>query len=476
MHPLQPAFHTLLSHNRVNFQHNSIIRYEAEDEYSQQGRASWQRSTWLHFDRADRRNRFVTSTMTGLMVSALVIASFVPRIALFSWSAVAGNGHKPVLREGRVERLPAPILSLDFAQRSDLAVAALSDGRVRVWQLNTGEILHQFGFTEPETDQRQKDEGEVEPIRVRFSPDGKILAVSYLSRIHLYEVGTWSDLKTLGAEGEDIMRPLPPPHLSERTTGEKEPDDINTGTRKWAQRKMLGDGRTRITDFAFTPDGAEIVASYCRISCYDMPGSVRWMISGGNEPVRLWTLRTARMVWEHVSGPNRITHRVVLSPDGRLLVEVVFQPGHWGLHFRDLASGQESSLIALRPVPTEPPEVAFMPDNRRFVGLWDEPRKMWQMAMFDSGSGQVLAHFEDPAGAQHVALSPDGLWLAITTWRRPPAFKIWDVQKRKPLSTMKPDLAGVNLHSLDEIRFVGSRKIVVSDRSRGVVFTYELKD
>jgi hypothetical protein len=48
---------------------------------------------------------------------------------------------------------------------------------------------------------------------------------------------------------------------------------------------MLGDGRTRITDFAFTPDGTAIVVSYCRISCYDMPSGVRWMISNGHEPV-----------------------------------------------------------------------------------------------------------------------------------------------------------------------------------------------
>jgi WD40 repeat protein len=82
----------------------------------------------------------------------------------------AKTERKLATRDIRVERLTSPILSLDVAPGSDLAVAAMSNGRVRAWHLDTGEILHEFGFTEPETDQRQKDEGEVEPIRVRFAP------------------------------------------------------------------------------------------------------------------------------------------------------------------------------------------------------------------------------------------------------------------------------------------------------------------
>jgi hypothetical protein len=44
---------------------------------------------------------------------------------------------------------------------------------------------------------RQKEEGEVEPIRVHFAPDGKMLAASYLSRVYLYDTHTWSQVKSL---------------------------------------------------------------------------------------------------------------------------------------------------------------------------------------------------------------------------------------------------------------------------------------
>lgn len=404
----------------------------------------------------------------------LIVGSLVLGIARSSATSVKG-GRKPALSEIRVDRLPAPILSLDVASGSDLAAAALSDGRARIWHLDTGVVVHEFGFTEPETDQRQKDEREVEPIRVHFAPDGKILGVSYLSRIHLYQVGTWSEAKSLGVEGEDMMRPVPSPQVSQRPLVEKESDDINTGTRKWVQLKMLGDGRTRITDFAFTPDGKGIVVSYCRISCYDMPTGVRWMISNGHEPVRLWELGTGRMVWEHYSGPNRITDRVVASPDGKLLVEAVFRPGHWDLQVRDLATGRESHSIPLSAVPNEPPDVVFTPDSCCFVSIWDEPRKLWQMALFDTASGQVLVHFTDFAGAQRVAISANGKWLAITTWRGK-AIKLWDMATRKPLVTIKPRYPDVQVGHFD-VRFTSDgRRIVVSDPSNGLVFTYAVTD
>jgi len=412
--------------------------------------------------------------ITARRFLVVVVGSLLLGIALSSATDFEGS-RKTALSQIRVERLPAPILSLDVAPGSDLAAAALSDGRVRVWHSDTGEVAHEFGFTEPETDARQKDEGEVEPIRVRFAPDGKILGVSYLSRIHLYQVGTWSEAKTLGVDGEEVMRPVPRPHLSQRPLVETEPDDINTGTRKWEERKTLGDGRTRITDIAFTPNGHAVVASYCRGSCYDKPSSITFSYASGHDPVRLWEIGTGRMVWEHDSGPNRITDRVVPTPDGKWLVEVVFRPGHWDLHVRDLATGRESHSIPLSAMPNEPPDVVFTPDSCCFVSIWDEPRKMWQMALFDTASGQVLAHFTDFAGAQRVAISANGKWLAITTWRGK-AVKLWDMAKRKSLATMTPRQAGVQIRYFD-VRFaLDGRRILVSDQPNGLVFIYAMTD
>jgi WD40 repeat protein len=411
----------------------------------------------------------IKKTGVLLILPALVIAALpLPTVH-------AGRDGNPAVREMRVERLSAPVLSLDVAPGGDLAVAAMSDGRARVWHLDTGELVREFSFTEPDTDARQKDEGEVEPIRVRFAPDGKALGVSYLSHVYLYSVAAWSESKALGVDGEDVVRPIPRPELSSRSAIEKTPDDINTDTRKWDQRKTLGDGRTRITDFAFTAGGAELVVSYCRQSCYDRPSSFAFRFPGPSDPVRLWELKTGRMMWEHHSDLNQIPERVVPSPDGKLFAEVVFQPGHWLLQLQDFATSRELCSIVFLPHlhPHEPPDVAFTPDSRHFVTLWSEPKKMWQMAMFDATSGDIVEHFIDHAGAQRVAASTNGLWLAITTWRGA-ALKLWDLERRKPLLTITPRFAGVHPRTLD-VRFaMNDQRVVVSDKSNGLVFTYAL--
>ncbi len=98
---------------------------------------------------------------------------------------------------------------------------------------------------------------------------------------------------------------------------------------------------------------------------------------------------------------------------------------------------------------------------------------MWQMALFDVTSGEIVDRFIDHAGALRVAASVNGLWLAITTWRGA-ALKLWDLERRKPLLTMTPRFSGVHVKSLD-VRFaMNDQRIVVSDKSNGLVFTYEL--
>jgi len=60
-----------------------------------------------------------------------------------------------------------------------MAAVALSDLRVRVWRLDSGQVERELSFPEPETDQRLKLDSDVEPISLRFSPDGKTLAVGF---------------------------------------------------------------------------------------------------------------------------------------------------------------------------------------------------------------------------------------------------------------------------------------------------------
>ena len=134
----------------------------------------------------------------------------------------------------------------------------------------------------------------------------------------------------------------------------------------------------------------------------------------------------------------------------------------------------------------EAPDFVFTPDGGQFVTLWSEPGekpvrpgkvpkfKREEAALFETSTGQTMANFSDRAGVHGVALSPDGLWLATTTWHGI-AFELWSLRMRKPLVTVTPRLIGLQVPLLETIRFAAQgREIVVCDRRKGLLFTYQL--
>ncbi len=90
-------------------------------------------------------------------------------------SSISQQKTKPYLREVRIDILSAFILSFDIASNSDLAAAAVADRRIRVWKLSSGEVIHEFSFPSPETDENLKFPGATEPISVRFFARCEIL-------------------------------------------------------------------------------------------------------------------------------------------------------------------------------------------------------------------------------------------------------------------------------------------------------------
>jgi WD40 repeat protein len=228
-------------------------------------------------------------------------------------ATVLGTGVEPTLQQVRIEELSKPILAFDIAKGSDLAAVALADLRVRVWKLSSGKVLPEFPFTEPATNQHLKLENEVEPISLHFSPDGKTLAVGFVNAIHLYDVETWTEQVVLAVPGEDETRPgitatHQGPELTPRTAEQariqsEEPVlDMNQTMRKWATQRHQGDGRTRISDFAFAGGDQLLLASYCRGPCWVWPGIRRDQFLSGKDPVRLWNMRQAE------SAPDRPIH------------------------------------------------------------------------------------------------------------------------------------------------------------------------
>lgn len=393
---------------------------------------------------------------------------------------------KPYLRELRSEKLSKFILAFDIANGSDLAAAALSDLRVRIWHLDSGKVVHEFSFPEPETDQRLKLDKDVEPISVRFSPDGKTLAVSFLSRIYLYDVGTWQEQNSLGVAGEDDLRrdlDVTPAtsQLKKRSAeeaqaerGKTEPN-INEAMRGWALLRAKGDGRTRITDFTFTKGGSSILAAYCRGDCFAWPGH-RWMASPtGSDPVRLWDLRSQRIVWERQYDPKGVLARVAPSPDGKRFAAVDARPGRCAVGIYDLDEGRPLFTHPLAGC-SEPPSIAFLPEGLSFVTNRIEEgtrkNKLWRnLAVYETGTGKKIADFSRDE-VWEVAISPDGRWLASTSWRGL-RFQIWDVQAKKPIITKQPHKSNWRA-PIDRVRFSpDGRWLVVGSDEMGDLIVYQ---
>lgn len=393
---------------------------------------------------------------------------------------------KPYLRESRIEQFPKSILAFDIARGSDLAAVALSDLRVRIWRLSSGEIAHEFSFPEPATDQRLKLDIEVEPICLQFSPDGKTLAVSFLNVIHLFDVATWQERKSLAVEGEDTLRPgitviHKNPQLERRTarqaqTQSEQPNrDINQTMREWAVERHLGDGRTRIRDFDYVQDGHFILASYCRGACWVWP-AVRWdTFPSGNDLLRLWDVRSARLLWEKSYDPKGVMSRIVAAPDGKRFVGVDSELGRCAVGVYDVRDGQAIWSHRLGPC-DQPPYVTFLRDGRSFitnrVEEGNRKQKMWRVpAIYDTGTGKKIVDLSDDRGIRSADMSSDGRWLVSTTWRGD-TFQVWDMQSQKIVARQSPK--ALKHRILDRVHFSpDGRWLAVGSDEAGALIIYE---
>lgn len=371
----------------------------------------------------------------------LILVSIQPATALSS-------GVEPTLQQVRIEELSKPILAFDIAKGSDLAAVALGDLRVRVWKLSSGKVLREFSFPEPATDQHLKLEIEVEPISLHFSPDGKTLAVGFLNAIHLYDVETWAEQVVLAVPGEDETRPgmsatHQEPELRPRTDGQariqsEEPvPDINHTMRNWAKQRHQGDGRTRISDFAFAGGNQLLLASYCRGACWAWPGIRRDQFPSGRDPVRLWKVSSAERIWENSYDRDGVISRVVVLPDGERFIALDSGLGHCSVRSYDLATGQ--ALWSHAPgVCLDRQSIVILPDGKSFITnrIEDANRQNVKKhlyryaAIYDPSTGKKIADLPTADGILEADISPDGRWLASITWRGT-QFQIWDLQAKK---------------------------------------------
>jgi WD40 repeat protein len=146
--------------------------------------------------------------------------------------------------------------------------------------------------------------------------------------------------------------------------------------------------------------------------------------------VRLWNLDTGKYrVLQHGGGFS--TAGVAIDSTGHWIA--MFKPDQ-GVVIVDVQKGPLERLKLDGP---SAEALSFSPDGRRLAVATDD----FYSLVFDLGSKRVIARLYDAVEPTNVAYSPDGRFLATTSWD---SARIWDVATGKQLVRLpggEPDAA-----------------------------------
>lgn len=271
------------------------------------------------------------------------------------------------------------------------------DGTARVWDAATGEMVYSLS-------------GDPDTIGydIAFSPDGKLLAASWLSQVLIWDA----------ASGELLLR-LPGQVMGMGTTDRLafSPDSARLAVANMDGQPRIFDiasgrellvlaGHEGVTDgLAFSPDGK-------RLATGDSAGVVK-----------LWDAATGQELATMAHGGW--VHGLAFSPDGRSLAAA----GEDGrLVVWDTASG--ATALSL-PARSGLYDVIYTPDGRQLVSVHQEGTAM----LWDASTGQpgltLAGHLSTVISA---AASPDNVHLATSGYDS--TVRIWDTRPGREVLTM----------------------------------------
>ncbi len=292
----------------------------------------------------------------------------------------------------------SPVVTLAFHPAEPL-LAAGAYGRVTVWDLRTGESARVLtGVLGAVND-------------VRFSPDGKLLAVaggqpSAKGDLRLFHVGDWT-LKSALAEHHDVVaavafRPDGARLASASYDRTLRIWDVASGK----SLRTLSSHSDFVTSVAWSPDG-------------------KWLASGSKD-------RSVRLV-EADSGASKFTFSdrnedvisVAFAPDGLAVVSAGLEPN---LSWWNTETGERLRTVAGHRGAVH--ELAFSRDGKHLASAGaDGTVKLW-----DGKSGSHTRSLTTGSLAYSVALSPDGKLVAAGGFDG--LVRVFDTSKGEPRVTL----------------------------------------
>ncbi len=305
-----------------------------------------------------------------------------------------------------------------------LAVSKTKPPRIPFLQGRRPEVLLQLWNLESGKEVRQ----ETYPgaISMAFSPDSKILAISYDSQVMLRDVESGKELratrsevkwglgvlafapdgKTLAVAGHGLSRPgsrvlQPCIHLW----------DVGS-MKKIRTIPPAPDSFSSIIQLAFSPDGKTIISRH------------------EENHVRLWDVASAKER-NLGQGPSQGVYRLAWSPNGKLVASAA-RGQIW------LWSATTGKLERILPSPNETGtnvlELAFSADGRFLASVsMDGTLCLWDV---ETGKEQ---HRFAAAGkrADHAAVAPDGETVAVWSFNNPQTISLWNARTGKEVRDLE---------------------------------------
>ena len=287
-----------------------------------------------------------------------------------------------------------------------LASSGRLDGTIRIWDANTGELLHTLiGHT-----------GWIHNFS--FSPNGEMLAsASHDETLRIYDATTGEHLSTLtGHTGAVYSVSF---HPNGRTIASVSEDstlriwDATTG----AFLRTLTRHTGWIESVSFSPDG-------------------RTLASGSrDEMVRIWDVDTGELL-HTLTGHTGYVNSVAFRPDGQVLAS---GSADNSIRFWEVTTGDHLRTLTGHVGPVS--SMAFSPDDRKLAsGSADGTVRIW-----DAISGESLYIFVGRAfEVTCVSFSPNGRTVASTDLEG--AVRFWDATTGKSLQTLTDAESGYRIY------------------------------
>ena len=339
---------------------------------------------------------------TGEQISLLVAEANLTCIALSpDGRTVAGGGrydHTVKLWDANTGNLKDTlgdendyVLRIAYS-RDGRTIATISssgsdDDLVRLWDTTTGQL--KVSFTIPEF-----------PMKMRFSPDGRTVAVASWKRVNLWDANTGNLKVTLGNELSDFAYSPDGQTLALAESEQISLWNANTGHRKKVKIKQRSANRYA-GSVAYSPDGQTLASSGSDIG-----------------EVKLWEAATGRLKTTPSVKLTHGFHWMMYSPDGQTLALAALS-GQMSLC--EVVTGQ--LIGTLEGHFSDIVDVVYSPDGRTLAVADESAVNLW-----DVNTGRRKATLDVHMGKstyepRGLAYSPDGQTLASAAGR---FINLWD--------------------------------------------------